>query len=68
MIRAAVAKAQAKHPDGLGDHPMVVLMEEVGEVAQAYLDGTIREEISELLDVCAVCVRRIESLQPVVAL
>ena len=62
MISRAIARAKAKHPGGLGDHPMAVLMEEVGEVSRAYLDAQPEREAEELLDTIAVCVRRLEEI------
>lgn len=61
MIERAVARAKAKHAS-LGPDPMAVLMEEVGEVARARLEGDTDAEAAELLDVIAVCVRRMEEL------
>ncbi len=50
------------HPDE--DHPdgvfLAVLMNEVGEVAQAMLDGEPKQLRDELVHVAAVCIRRLE--------
>lgn len=60
LIQAAYEHAVSKHPEFPKDHlaQMCILMEEVGEMAQAINDGNPRGNLKhEILDVCAVAVR-----------
>lgn len=56
-LASSLAKARRKHPGGLGSDPMSVMIEEIGEVARARLDGDVEQMIVELGDVAAVCIR-----------
>lgn len=58
-IEDEIERARAKHPDPA--HLTVALMEEVGELAQAELQGQSRERIrEEAVQVIAVAVRIIQ--------
>ena len=60
LIQSAFEHAVSKHPEFPKDHKaqMCILMEEVGEMAQAINDGNPRGNLRhEILDVCAVAVR-----------
>lgn len=62
LIEMAIAKAVRLHPEFEADNFADVLGEEVGEVHRARLDRNVDGELEELLDVIAVCCRRIGGL------
>jgi len=64
MIGSERERQNSKHPEPLRDtfHGMLVLMEEVGEAAQAIEDGSYEEIVSEITQVAAVAVRIMEEL------
>ncbi len=62
LIEEAIAKAVALHPEFSADNFADVLGEEVGEVHRARIDNDDVGEMYELLDVIAVCMRRIREL------
>ena len=64
-ISKAVIRAKEKHPHFASNEneAMMILMEEVGEAAQALNDNNKAKAREEMLDVIAVCVRYLETFK-----
>jgi hypothetical protein len=65
MIRAidqAVERSERKHPGWLGDNPYGVILDEVEEAHDEWSGGNEAREHEELLDIIALCVRRLKEL------
>jgi len=62
-ISKAVLRAKEKHPQFAAneDRSLILLMEEVGEAAQALNDDDKANARAEILDAIAVCVRYLET-------
>ena len=58
LIAAELKRARAKFPGN--EHLLAALMEEVGELAQAYLKGNVSEARVEAIQVACLAVRIIE--------
>jgi len=62
MIDVAVARAEAKHPEGLGTRPYDVAMSELLEAHAEWAVGDGAREMAEIMDTIAVLVRRARRL------